>query len=90
MIETMTIPSISTGHLTQLVAAKLKERRDNNPWVTCAAFEYGFFLYVEDLDEIAPQCLKDIEKWLRENHEPGWIQLDSASPVAEGLPLYSW
>lgn len=88
--EIMKIPSISTGHLTQHVAAKLTERRDSNPWTICAAYEYGYFLYVDDLGDLAPQCLKDIREWLMENHEPGWIRLDCDAPAVEGLPLYDW
>ena len=90
MIEFLKIPSISTGHLSEKVAAELGERGDSNPWTICAVYEYGFFLYVDYLDEQVPQCLKDIREWLSENHERGWIRLDCDAPAVKGLPIYSW
>lgn len=90
-IETQTIPTISTAHLTKEVAEQLT--RDGGMkarWVACAPWTYGYFMYLDDVPEEAPQCLHDIRSWMDANGGPSWIRLDGAAEVLDELPSYDW
>lgn len=98
MVELMTLPVISTAHLTKEVAERLSAEGDKNPWCPCASWEYGFFIFLggvsdEDAKDL-PQCLQDIRGWLikqGDEEEPaGWLRLDSIAEEVEGLPTYDW
>lgn len=91
-IETITMPVISTGHLTEEVTRKLTERKYQNLWMPCAAWEYGFFMYPDAIEGSgeAPQCLLDIRDWLSIEGFDGWVRLDAAAARVKVLPFYDW
>lgn len=87
-VERMTLPVISTAHLTEEVARRLAGDGDDNPWgFTCAPYAEGVFLWLGAPDKNDPQCLRDIQKWLG---APGWVRLDSDAPKVKELPTYEW
>ena len=90
-MRTNTMPVLSTGHLDEQTAAILTELGDANPWVACAEWEYGYFLYLDEPDESAPKCLHDIAAWLRTHgYSDCWVRLDCDGDKADDLPLYDW
>lgn len=98
-LEIHKMPSISTGHLTKEVADILTAQRDGNPWCPCAAWEYGYFLFLDEPEASeapVPQCLLDIRNWLRRQEKAGvvdnshWVRLDGDGDTAETLPIYDW
>lgn len=90
-IEVHQIPVISTSHLTREVAEQLTRERDKNPWCTCAAWEHGYFLYLDELPEGAPKCLEDICQWLKKHSFTAcWVRLDCDGAPQEDLPTYDW
>lgn len=98
-LEIHKIPMISTAHLTKEVADVLTERRDGNPWCPCAAWEFGYFLFLDEPEAgrtPVPQCLLDIRDWLRKQEAAGlldnsrWVRLDGDADAAENLPTYDW
>lgn len=97
--EIHSIPVISTGHLTQNVADMFTQQGDNNPWCACAVFQYGFFIFLDALEEgetEPPKCLVDIRNWLRSLEQAEvidnsrWLRLDSDGKKIEGLTFYEW
>lgn len=91
--ETMQLPVISTGHLTQEVAARLTKEGDNNPWVICAPYDCGYFLWIshDQDDELKmPQCLRDIRAVLDIGSTGVWVRLDSDAGFHPQIPVYNW
>lgn len=85
------VPEISTSHLDQETAEMLTDKGDDNPFVTCAPYQNGYFIWAcaERMPEDSPQCLKDLNLWAKLlGHD--WVRLDSDSPKAEHLPTYDW
>lgn len=105
-MELISLPVISTSHLTQEVAATLTALGNGNAWVPCAAWPYGFFISLKTIeDKVAageeiPRCLQDIAAWLKTKDLPcsasghtwngTWVQLDQAVDAVDELPTYSW
>lgn len=100
-MEMHTLPIISISHITPDVAHLLSSQRENNPWVAGAAWEFGYFLHLDELPEDTPRCLVDIRNWLHEKRLPcwdgaqragisTWIRLERDAAEVEGLPVYSW
>lgn len=94
-MQTMTIPVISTAHITKEVAARLTEEGDKNPWVICAPYEYGYFLWINDREnynpDSVPECLLSIIDKLSTPTAIGvWVRLDSDADPLDGLPVYDW
>ena len=93
-IEIHRIPVISTAHLTKEVAELLTRKRNNNPWLPCVEWEYGYLLHFGDLEargSKAPKCLIDIANWLTASHfDDRWVRLDSDADVQDDLPYYDW
>lgn len=98
-LEIHKMPSISTDHLTKEVADILTAQGDGNPWCPCAAWEYGYFLFLDEpeaSETTVPQCLLDIRDWLRKQEFAGvldnsrWVRLDGDCAAVEGLPVYDW
>lgn len=90
-ITTITMPVISTGHLDQATAERLTEKGDHNDWCLCAGYREGFFLYLDQPDDDAPQCLWDICDWLQKHHfHDCWVRLDCDAEQVEDLPHYDW
>lgn len=97
MHETMQVPVISTGHLSPEVAKLLGERGDNNPFIPCAVWEYGYFIYLDEPEaresdeEVDIQCLLAIRDWLRaKGYRDGWVRLDCDADRVPDLPFYDW
>lgn len=99
-VEIHRIPFISTAHLTQDVADMFTQQGDDNPWCPCAGFEYGYFLFLDALENDdtveTPRCLIDIRDWLSSQEEAGvvfnsrWVRLDRDAAPVPGLPTYDW
>lgn len=95
-IETMTLPIISTAHLTKEVADRLESEGDKNPWVICAPYECGFFLWIgegNDGELDMPQCLRDIRDAIIKifHRGPGaWVRLECDADKLPDLPAYEW
>lgn len=96
-LEVVRMPVISTAHLTKEVAEILLKQGNDNPWVPCANWEYGHFLYLDDPearegeDEADITCLYAIRDWLREQgFTDSWVRLDCDAEPVEGLPTYDW
>lgn len=105
-MESHTLPIISTAHLTQEVANVLSTEGNKNPWCICAAWEYGFFVHLDDLEarEVdglkIPQCLIDVRDWLRSKNLPcisqgvttraDWVRIDCDADPVADLPVYDW
>lgn len=90
-IETHEIPVISTAHLTREVSETLSQYNDKNQWCACASWQFGYFLYLDELEEDAPKCLEDICEWLKENNFTDcWVRLDGSASEVETLPTYEW
>jgi hypothetical protein len=92
-LESMQIPVISTEHLTKEVADALTAQGDSNPWVICAPYEYGYFLWVshDNDDEVGmPQCLRDIRDALDAGGTGVWVRLDSDANPIQNAPVYQW
>lgn len=93
-----TLPVIAITHLTQEVADRLETQGDSNPWVCCADWPHGMFIYVGGVSESVkpPQCLRDLEHWVRQQNRLGhlddcwWVRLDGDAPQMEDLPVYDW
>lgn len=105
-MEIHSIPCISTAHLTQEVAEQLSALGNDNPWVTCAPWEHGYFICTQGIEnklmnEVeVPQCLLDIKKWLsskafpcsegKEKWDSDWVRLDQSADQVDDLPAYEW
>lgn len=98
-LEVHTIPMVSTCHITKEVADTLTAKGDDNPWVCCAQWGYGYFLHLDDLEsapEPVPQCLLDIRDWRMKLECEGkldnsrWVRLDCDADPADDLPTYDW
>jgi hypothetical protein len=105
-MEMISLPVISTSHLTQEVAETLTALGNDNCWVPCAAWPHGFFISLKSIEENVaegeevPKCLQDIAEWLKTKTLPcsangqtwngTWVQLDQAVDAVEGLPTYDW
>lgn len=90
-LETHRIPVISTGHVDYPTAQTLNTHagRDLCP---VAAWEYGFFLYLEEeMEDDKPQCLRDISAWLtKHKFTDRWVRLEADASKADGLTSYDW
>ena len=94
-MQTVTIPVISTAHITKEVADLLTAEADKNPWVICAPYEYGYFLWINDREnydpDSVPECLLAISDKLRTAAAIGvWVRLDCDVDLLDGLPVYDW
>lgn len=98
-LEIHPLPVISTGHLTKEVAERLDAEGDSNPWCPVATWEYGYFIFLDDLFAVLeepPQCLVDIRNWRMELEKRGvvdnsrWLRLDGDGSRVEELPYYEW
>ena len=90
-ITTTTMPVISTGHVSEAVADVFTEKRDKNPWCPCLSWQHGWVLYLDDVDEDAPQCLIDLADWLQKHgFHDCWVRLDMDADRATDLFHYDW
>ncbi|MDR5741536.1 hypothetical protein QCE73_00035 [Caballeronia sp. LZ029] len=75
------IPAISTCHVSQETAEQLDLGDSENSWTIVAAYERGWFLYVqpEDLMSVSelgmPADLADVMAWGR-RHKVQWVRMD--------------
>ncbi|GGM25885.1 hypothetical protein ACFQDN_22180 [Pseudomonas asuensis] len=86
------IPVISTAHIDHETAKILDEMGDRNKWCTCAKYEHGWFLYLEEFSDegSVPVCLTLIRNWLRVMKRGPWVRLDQAYGTTDELPVYDW
>lgn len=85
------VPVISTGHLDEATAELFTRRGDKNDWCPCLSWQYGWVIYLDDVDEDAPQCLRDIADWLlKHGFHDCWVRLDSGADKVDDLPYYAW
>lgn len=90
-MEKLTIPVLSTSHLCQRTAEILTELGQASPWVTCAAWEHGFFLELGGYLEDAPLCIRDLYDWIIANgFNSNWVCLDQGVAPIDDLPSYIW
>lgn len=97
-IEIQEVPIICTSHLDEATGTTLAQLGNDNPWLPCAAWLYGCFLYIgaefDANEEPPPKCLTDIKAWYEGLSHPsdkhGWVRLDCDAAEAEGLPTYDW
>ena len=78
----MTVPVISTAHMPSATAlSDLK--------ITPVMFaDFGGLVYVEDGAVHEATWLDDLAEGL--DAPDGWIRLDSAGLIVDGLPIYDW
>ncbi|WP_049098125.1 hypothetical protein [Burkholderia cepacia] len=89
-MHTITIPVISTAHLTYATDQLLLNLGDANPWTAVAPYSEGLFVYVqsEDMDG-QPLELSHIFAWARKlNYQ--WVRIDADGDHVDGLPIYEW
>jgi hypothetical protein len=87
------IPAISTCHVSETTAKRLDLGDKENNWTIVAAYEHGWFLYVqpEDLhdDLDMPDDLRQVMLWgIR--HKVQWIRMDADAGAVHDLPQYDW
>jgi hypothetical protein len=87
------IPAISTCHVSGSTAKQLDLGDAANTWTIVAAYEHGWFLYVQPLDLLdelnMPADLRAVMEW-GNRHNLKWLRMDcDQSPVAD-LPQYNW
>lgn len=85
---TMTIPVLSTRHLTQATYTLLES--GTYPWFLVALYDCGLFLYVpgDDQPETEYPEIGAIFVWARQQGYT-WVRLDSVGSEVD-LPLYEW
>ncbi|MFT4064320.1 hypothetical protein [Paraburkholderia sp.] len=89
---TITMPVISTGHISLETCRKLEEHGDKNPWTVCAPYDEGFFLYAQKDKPVegTPADLVAVMTWARSSGYE-WVRLDMRSgDVIDDLPQYDW
>lgn len=90
-VNTITMPVISTGHVDETTADLFTRLGAKNDWCHCLGWQYGWVLYLDDVDEEAPQCLRDIADWLQKHgFHDRWVRLDRDADKADDLPFYEW
>ena len=82
------MPVLSTAHIS-------KKESENLPGpLAGASWEYGWFLYVADLDKRdcpaanwpgVANIMEAARRW-----GVDWVRLDCDGPVCEGLPTFDW
>lgn len=96
-IEMLRVPVISTGHLSEETRRRLDAECNENPWVPLAAWEYGYFMFVDDPSgerEEVPADIQALADWWRKHEAAGrfdnsrWIRLDRDGETAGDLPTY--
>ncbi|MFP3645164.1 hypothetical protein [Paraburkholderia sp. SIMBA_054] len=94
-IWTMTIPVLSTAHLTLETRNELSNMSQFNADLTgvniCAEYAEGYFAYFNQGDD--PGHMSDnvntLRNWAKANgHE--WVRFDSVGDAIDELPQYDW
>jgi Leu/Phe-tRNA-protein transferase len=87
------IPAISTCHVTRETAEQLDKGDAQCPWTIVAAYEHGWFLWVQPsdlLDELnLPADLREVMEW-GNRHNLKWLRMDCDQSVVADLPQYDW
>ena len=78
---------LSTAHITKETCEKLTDK----PWPVVAENEYGFFIYVPEVDEPKEE-ISGIREVMALARRLGvkYVQLDCDGPVENELPIYDW
>lgn len=89
-MHTITMPVISTAHLSYATDQLLLSLGDGNPWTYVAPYGEGLFVYVQSEDtEGQPIELTHIFAWARELSYT-WVRIDADGDHVDGLPVYDW
>ncbi|MEZ2310785.1 hypothetical protein AB6809_29495 [Paraburkholderia sp. RCC_158] len=87
------IPTISTCHVSEETAKALDKGDKECPWAIVAAYEHGWFLYVQPLDLLdaleMPADLREVMEW-GNRHRVQWLRLDCDATGVDDLPQYDW
>jgi hypothetical protein len=87
------IPAISTCHVSKETAERLDQGDQNNSWTIVAAYEHGWFLYVQPEDLIGtldmPEDLAEVMAWGR-RHSVQWVRMDADAGAVDDLDQYDW
>lgn len=84
---TLTIPVLSTVHISQAADEFLHDFNKGCLWNAVASWEGGHFIYV---DGCGPhEGLNDVLNWAIENKHD-WIRLDRDGDVVPELPQHEW
>lgn len=89
----MTVPVINTIHIRPETDQALQEKR--NDFSAFSLGECGWLIYCGDSDDSDEDSEKfpdiaGVMQWARRNGSNGWLRVDSAGEVVEGLPKYEW
>jgi hypothetical protein len=84
---TLTIPVISTAHITQEADAYLYNSRTGRFENAVSSWGSGHFLYVEGCGP--HEGLDAVLNWALENNHD-WIRLDRYGDIVPELPQYEW
>lgn len=79
---TMSVPVISTAHMPSTTA--LSDLKITPVMIA----DFGGMVYIEDGIVHETKWLNDLAEGLEA--PDGWIRLDSAGLVIDGLPVYDW
>lgn len=87
-MEIISIPVVSTGHLSISTRGDLGRMQQACPWTVIAPYDEGWFVYASaDWADDTPPDLLAAFAWARGNgHE--WLRFDSAGPYVSGLIRY--
>jgi hypothetical protein len=96
-VPTIRVPVISTLNLSPATRLRLQAEADGNPWVACAVWGCGMFIYVDEPSndiEPVPDDLQALADWWRTHEAAGhfdnsrWLRLDQDEDPVGDLPLY--
>jgi len=89
-MHTITMPVISTCHITAATDRIMQDQGDQNPWTYIAPYSEGAFMYIQSEDmEGQPTEFSDIFAWARK-HGYQWVRIDADGDVVDQLPSYEW
>ena len=92
-LEMLTMPVISTAHLTPATARTLTELGYKNTWTVCATYLEGFFIFVprDWPNRGLPPDLRDLFAWACAlTPDTWWVRLDNDAATVSDLPIYDW
>ncbi|WP_321943958.1 DUF5983 family protein [Paraburkholderia tropica] len=89
-MEILTVPVVSSGHLSISTRRELDRVQQDCPWTVVAVYREGWFMYAgeehDDCDDTPPD-LRAALAWARQaGHE--WIRFDGAGPYVNALTRY--
>jgi len=84
-VLTLTMPVISTAHIPR------PDSIEDSGYLY-AAYDCGWFFFVDDQPDLDDKWVCDLRTWLDNNGFAGdnWVRLDADGDRLDGLPLYTW